>query len=556
MLRRQRPTRLHLRSARHRLTLTDAAGEVTQYGYDAANRVTSVSAPGVGATTYAYDRASQLRGRTGQGGLVTDYGYDDAGRIASITHLIGSTPTLSIGYTHNANGNRIQQVIEHAGSAAETTDFEYDAADRLVRSHDGQSDTRWTLDAAGNRTLEEVREGGVLTRRTAYTVDVRDRLRSATPGRALATGEVTEGTSGRLVLRPNNFDVEIANDLADFERGAARRGAGPRGIEVIHENVAIPYGAGIRKQGYAWEDYRAGQQSRENRLLPNTETFDFFDADTRTATSAKTLDTSTPSRMRTPSRVAISLRRYLDDIANVREIELPDGSLLRGSDIDRRVMDLPIPRSTTRQQWLELHRVHEDARSNNIELGLSTTGPTAMKFDLNRQSASASFYGDFFYIVTLSGFGRVVPDPEGASGFLPPGASDQELGELTGRCLAMSRVLDTRDKRGDLFDADRLKTASTKWETEVMAIYGYKSSSAIYRWRRSVGVECEHGRIELTPRFNDRGKRFTGEGIDKSQHILLPVDIDAARLGAWLREAFRRCRGSGADVPTAPLPRL
>ncbi|MFO1496582.1 MAG: hypothetical protein U1F26_18220, partial [Lysobacterales bacterium] len=148
----------------NRLTLTDAVGDVTLYGYDAANRLTSVSAPGVGATTYAYDTASQLRGRTGQGGLVTDYGYDDAGRIASITHRIGSTPTLSIGYTHNANGNRIQQVIEHAGSAAETTDFEYDAADRLVRSHDGQSDTRWTLDAAGNRTLEEVREGGVLTR--------------------------------------------------------------------------------------------------------------------------------------------------------------------------------------------------------------------------------------------------------------------------------------------------------------------------------------------------------------------------------------------------------
>ena len=184
----------------NRLTLTDAVGDVTLYGYDAANRLTSVSAPGVGATTYAYDTASQLRGRTGQGGLVTDYGYDDAGRIASITHRIGSTPTLSIGYTHNANGNRIQQVIEHAGSAAETTDFEYDAADRLVRSHDGQSDTRWTLDAAGNCTLEEVREGGVLTRRTAYTVDVRDRLRTATP--ELPTGPPTEyayDTNGNLL---------------------------------------------------------------------------------------------------------------------------------------------------------------------------------------------------------------------------------------------------------------------------------------------------------------------------------------------------------------------
>lgn len=169
-----------------------------------------------------------------------------------------------------------------------------------------------------------------------------------------------------------------------------------------------------------------------------------------------------------------------------------------------------------------------------------------------RKSAAAKFNGDFFEIVTLSGYGRLTADPLGLRLQLAPDVADQQLGEAARDCLAKSRFLDTPEKRGDLFHRDRIAAQAAAWESLIMERYKYKSKAAIYRNMRWVDVDEINDQIELTPSFNDRGKVATAEGITPDMHILLPSDVSVIALGAALREAFRRCRGPGAHVPSAP----
>lgn len=166
-----------------------------------------------------------------------------------------------------------------------------------------------------------------------------------------------------------------------------------------------------------------------------------------------------------------------------------------------------------------------------------------------RKSAAAKFNGDFYEVVTLSGYGRLTADPLGLRRQLEPNASDLQLGEAVRECLAKSRFLDTPEKRGDLFHRDRMTAAAAAWETSIMERYKYKSKAAIYRMMRWVDVDEVNNQIEVTPSFNDRGKVFTAEGIAPEMRIQLPSDASATAVGAALREAFRRCRGPGAEVP-------
>ena len=77
----------------NRLTsVTEWNSNVTQYGYDDANRMTSTTL------------------RTGTG-IVTSYSYDDADRLTDIEHVKnGSTTIASVAYTLDDVGNRTQRV--------------------------------------------------------------------------------------------------------------------------------------------------------------------------------------------------------------------------------------------------------------------------------------------------------------------------------------------------------------------------------------------------------------------------------------------------------------
>src|SRR5665213_1241793 len=87
------------------LTTTDAAGQVTNYSYNGAGQITSMTAPMHETTSYNYDSNGYLLSVTPpQPGSTVTYTYDIFGRVRTKTDAVSGTIT----YTYDS-GNRLTQ---------------------------------------------------------------------------------------------------------------------------------------------------------------------------------------------------------------------------------------------------------------------------------------------------------------------------------------------------------------------------------------------------------------------------------------------------------------
>lgn len=100
--------------------MSDGAGTET-YGYDALDRLTSVSRGGAGFS-YAYDGASNITRRTYPDATVVDLTYDDDGRTQTV--VSGGQTTA---YAYDAASNPIAVTNANATATART----FDRAGRL-----------------------------------------------------------------------------------------------------------------------------------------------------------------------------------------------------------------------------------------------------------------------------------------------------------------------------------------------------------------------------------------------------------------------------------------
>ncbi|MBE7519744.1 MAG: RHS repeat protein [Thermoflexaceae bacterium] len=145
------------------------------YGYDAANRLTSVTDWNLATVSYAYDDAGRMTAKTlpAGTGVVSSYAYDDAGRLTGIAHVKdGQTTLASVAYTLDAVGNRTGRVDEQG-----THSYQYDGLYRLTSvTYPGPSTTGYTFDPFGNRTSMTNSAGT-----TTYAYDDADRLTEVQP---------------------------------------------------------------------------------------------------------------------------------------------------------------------------------------------------------------------------------------------------------------------------------------------------------------------------------------------------------------------------------------
>lgn len=130
-----------------RIQAKNAAGAVTaDVGYSYAMGATD--------TTLIRTRTSYLeQGITA--GAVTSYSYDSLNRVTKAEEKVGATVSASWSYGYDAAGNRTTQTkVGSTGSAAGTTTYTYDGANRLAST--SADTTTWAYDAAGNQTRDGI----------------------------------------------------------------------------------------------------------------------------------------------------------------------------------------------------------------------------------------------------------------------------------------------------------------------------------------------------------------------------------------------------------------
>jgi hypothetical protein len=187
---------------------------------------------------------------------------------------------------------------------------------------------------------------------------------SGMANRRVQTGAkvVTESADGGVEAR-------IADDLGQFDQDIpTARG----GVTVSHnDTIKLNTSGSIGDQGMPYEDAVGSVPGIGDRLPPNFKTFDYFNDETGVATSVKTLDTSTASRIADPKKVYQSLRRDINKASNFDEYRLMKRSL-DSSQIAGRVVRVAVPRSTNSDQWAQIQRAIQHGREVGVEVVVET----------------------------------------------------------------------------------------------------------------------------------------------------------------------------------------
>ena len=110
----------------------DPAGNITQYTYDALNRLTGIVNPQGITVAFGYDAAGRRTSKKifkAAPALLAEaeYNYDAAGQLTEIVNKAGNKVVAFNKYQYDANGNRTR--IEDQDGI---WDYKYDAANRLI----------------------------------------------------------------------------------------------------------------------------------------------------------------------------------------------------------------------------------------------------------------------------------------------------------------------------------------------------------------------------------------------------------------------------------------
>jgi RHS repeat-associated protein len=192
----------------------------------------------------------------------------------------------------------------------------------------------------------------------------------ATRGANRIRAAINGNTPSVLGEAPNGqISSELADDLGQFERDMPTGGGGV----TVAQNDALKLNnkGTLNDQGMPYEDLMGSVPGVGKRLPPNFKTFDYFNDSTGVATSVKTLDTSTASRVSKPERVYSTLRRDINKAANFENYSL-QGKSIDSSEISARVVRVAVPRSTNAEQWMQIQRAVQHGREVGVEVIVET----------------------------------------------------------------------------------------------------------------------------------------------------------------------------------------
>ena len=286
----------------NRTLLVDPDNKRTVYGFDELNRLETITldegTPGAEIVTYEYFPDSLKKRVFNPNGTVSNYLYDAADRMVWIAHT-GPTGTISsYDYAYDENGNREQQIETNAGRT-ETTLYDYDATDRLemVTYEAGTATANqvsYTYDLVGNRLTERTVElaTSTVTKDLTYAYDAINRLGSIDD--LIGTEDVlySYDPNGNTTSKTKNgvtTDVPLRHPES-AGRGPAGRQR-PRPVRLRQRGTAHPQD---RRRGPTAVHVRPAERHHRSRPV-----------ESRRSASTTTVSTSS-SASTTPSKVRVS----------------------------------------------------------------------------------------------------------------------------------------------------------------------------------------------------------------------------------------------------------
>jgi len=120
-----------------------------------------------------------------------------------------------------------------------------------------------------------------------------------------------------------------------------------------------------------WEDYLASQMPPSFRFPRAFKTFDFYDPITKTAISAKTLDTLTTAKLADPRQVYSSIKTNINDAANFPGYTL-DRTVVTPDMIASRELRIAVPAATTSAQWYEIGKAIQYGHTKGVVVIVTT----------------------------------------------------------------------------------------------------------------------------------------------------------------------------------------
>jgi len=216
-------------------TLTDSGGTVT-YGYDGANRNTSVAYSTENITLAPADQQGAAGPRlttTYPNGVTVVRSADYAGRLEEIKATKGTTVLdhITYGYDDASYGQGVLRVRMIDVLANTTTRYQYDALDRLSRARTYTTGTtapadsstcatdarlacyEYALDAAGNRTQRTVTGSSVTNSSTTYAYNDANQLTTRTAGSSVSSYNYDQ--NGNHTTRTGAAPRTLAYNLRD-----------------------------------------------------------------------------------------------------------------------------------------------------------------------------------------------------------------------------------------------------------------------------------------------------------------------------------------------------
>jgi RHS repeat-associated protein len=247
------------------LSMTDPRGHVTSYVYDLLDRRTSKTNPLNHQWTTVYSNVTGSKTTretlTNPLGHGTQHDYDRVGQLKTIQYLSEPAPraTPDVAFKYDALGNRIEMRETYGATPVRTTNYLYDAAQRLTRvdfDKDGNGTTdhavSYAYDAGGLRTQmtlpgnlsitytydakgQLVGLGDWTGKNTRYTYDSAGRLTSAQrPGDLVSRYRYDEGGRLRSLRHSDNqrtfgaftYEVDKRGNRTAATELVARAGTG------------------------------------------------------------------------------------------------------------------------------------------------------------------------------------------------------------------------------------------------------------------------------------------------------------------------------------------